>query len=169
MYITSESVFKRLFYEICDKHSSIGLKDIKTDMEVLSNVIESVFKRKILNKSLEISDKWTLVLQLPGEEKNYIPIKQFSKLSRKRDKIILEDFDNDWKGYKLIIKEDKFTKNDNFDSNDTYNLKVNKNDDYILDQDRYGFNVTKMKDGNFSFDVKDYFMANIKSKLISIK
>jgi hypothetical protein len=158
MTITSESVFKRLFYEICEKHECFGLKDIEANMKKISSLIKNLFPESNVN-DISVSGDWQLALKIPGSENNFCPIDSFTNLSKDKNKIILDDFDNDWDGYKLVLKIDKELKGHN--NTDTYNLQVDNNNKYILKQDTNGFNVEKV-DKMYSFNVKDYFKTNIK-------
>ena len=164
MTITSESVFKRLFYEICEKHECFGLKDIEANMKKISSLIKNLFPESKVN-DIKVSDDWQLALKIPGSDNNFCPIDSFTNLSKDKNKIILDDFKNDWDGYKLVLKIDKELKDHN--NTTKYNLQVDENNKYILKQattTSTGFKVEKVEkvDNMYSFNVKEYFKANIK-------
>ena len=155
MSATSENVFEKLFYEICSKRYCMGLDEYKNYINTIGKLMSDE------PISTDTIDNWSLALKRNNDKNNECPIDLYTKIKKHEKKIILEDFENDWNDYQLIVKMDETI----MDISGNFNL-IFKGGKYFLQKVSNGkgvFNITKTESENkYSFSVKKYFESHIK-------
>ena len=157
MSATSENVFEKLFYEICSKRYCMGLDEYKNYINTIGKLMSD---ERI---STDTIDNWSLALKRNNDKNNECPIDLYTKIKKHEKKIILEDFENDWNNYHLIVKMDDVI-------DDIVDKKFNlifKGGKYFLQKasGEKGFEIkeeTKTEtETKYSFSVIDYFESHI--------
>ena len=165
MSATSKDVFGKLFYEICSKRYCMGLAEYKNYIKTIGNImgVDNTVDTNI--------GKWSLALVKNDTSKNddYCPIEPYTKIKKHEKKIILENFEKDWKDYNLIVKMNKAIENTK--EKEKFNL-IFKGGEYFLqkasENNNNGFTIIKIDTENasetehkYSFSVIDYFKSHI--------
>ena len=154
MSATSENVFEKLFYEICSKRYCMGLDEYKNYINTIGKLMSDE------PISTDTIDNWSLALKRNNDKNNECPIDLYTKIKKHEKKIILEDFENDWNDYQLIVKMDEPI----MDISGNFNL-IFKGGKYFLQEaseKKKGFEINKTETENkYSFSVKKYFESHI--------